>query len=170
MSRWYSSIRFTKEHDLEIAALFDYSQATEEELKLAYKKYNNYLKNDDAPRYLYIIRCGRSKYYKIGVTNDLEKRLATHQTGCPYELKLICYFEADLDDYLGKEIAYLESFLHNNYSEFRVRGEWFELNYGHLSDIAMFLELDRELAFRVCSSSEFGCYYSRQRNWGDADD
>lgn len=170
MSRWYSSIHFTKAHFLEIAALFDYSQATENELSLAYKKYNNYLKYDDAPRYLYIIRCGRSKYYKIGVTNDLEKRLATHQTGCPYELKLICYSKADLDDYLGKEITYLEGFLHNNYSEFRVRGEWFELNYGHISDIAMFLELDRELAFRVCSSSEFGCYYNRQRNWDDADD
>lgn len=170
MSRWYSSIHFTKAHFLEIAALFDYSQATENELSLAYKKYNNYLKYDDAPRYLYIIRCGRSKYYKIGVTNDLEKCLATHQTGCPYELKLICYFEADLDDYLGKEITYLEGFLHNNCSEFRVRGEWFELNYGHISDIAMFLELDRELAFRVCSSSEFGCYYNRQRNWDDADD
>ncbi|WP_330472583.1 GIY-YIG nuclease family protein [Vibrio harveyi] len=167
MSRWYSSIHFTDENDLEIAALFDYTESTPEELALADKKYREYLKNDNAPRYLYIIRCGRSKYYKIGVTNDLEKRLATHQTGCPYELKIVCYFEADLSDFLGKEIAYLESFLHNNYAKLHVRGEWFELNYGHLSDIAMFLEMNRELAFRVCSQSEFGCYYMRQNRWGD---
>ncbi len=170
MSRWYRSIEFTEKHKWEIAALFDYSKCSDDEYEAADRKYRDYLQHDKAPRYLYIIRCGRSKFYKIGVTNDLEKRLATHQTGCPYELKIICYFEADLSDFLGREITYLESFLHRNYDDFRVRGEWFELSYGHLSDIAMFLELDRELAFRVCSHSEFGCYYRRQRHWGDCDE
>ncbi|MFG5012584.1 GIY-YIG nuclease family protein [Vibrio cholerae] len=162
MSVQRSLIRFTKKHEREIAALFDYSQVSEDKLALAYQNYHDYLKNNNAPKYLYVIRCGKSKFYKIGITNDLEKRVATHQTGCPYQLKLICYFEADLDDYLGKEIGYLEQFLHNNYSDLRVRGEWFELNYKHLSDIAVFLELDRELGFRICSSDEFGYYYNRE--------
>jgi hypothetical protein len=148
LSRWYSSILFTEKNAEEIAALFDYSEASIEDAALARKKYNAYIAYDESPRYLYIIRCGRSKFYKIGITNDLDKRQATYQTGCPYKLKFVCYFEVDLGDFLGKEINYLETHLHKNYSDLCVRGEWFKLDYGHLSDIAMFLELDRELDLR----------------------
>lgn len=155
------SIDFTEEHRLEIAALFDYSKASPEERAIAYARYNKYIKEDAAPRYLYLIRCKGTQYYKIGITNDLAKRLASHQTGSPHKLSLVLYAEADLDDYLGKEIAYLESFLHKNYAGMRVRGEWFNLDYSHISDIAMFLEIDRELGLRICSRAELVHYYER---------
>jgi len=77
----------------------------------------------------------------------------THQTGCPYDLYYVMVAEADLGDFLGKEIAYLESFLHYNYREFNERGEWFELKDNHLVDIALFLESDRELGVNVISKS-----------------
>lgn len=158
---YFKSITFTEEHSREIAELFDYSRASPEERATAYAKYNKYLKEDAAPRYLYLIRCKGTHYYKIGITNDLVKRIATHQTGSPYELSLVLYAEADLDDYLGKEIAYLESFLHKNYASLRVRGEWFHFNYPNVSDIAMFLQLDRELGLRICSQRELMHYYEQ---------
>lgn len=158
---YWESIEFTAEHRREIAALFDYSTASDEERAIAYAKYNKYIKEDAAPRYLYLIRCKGTQYYKIGITNDLEKRLAAHQTGSPHELSVVLYAESDLDDYLGKEITYLESFLHKNYAGMRVRGEWFRFDYSHISDIAMFLELDRELGLIICSKSELVHYYKR---------
>ncbi|VVM58551.1 hypothetical protein PS662_01186 [Pseudomonas fluorescens] len=155
----YDSIDLNEKHYVEIAELFDYAKATAEERSSAYAKYKRFMKEDVAPRYLYIIRCHGTTYYKIGITNDLAKRLAAHQTGNPNNLTMVLYAEADLDDYLGKEIVYLESFLHKNYSHFRVRGEWFNLNYHHISDIALFLELNRELGIRICSRRELVHYY-----------
>ncbi|MDP9689596.1 UNVERIFIED_ORG: hypothetical protein J2W82_003263 [Pseudomonas mohnii] len=156
---YFKSINFTEKHSREIAELFDYSKATPDERTTAYAKYNKYIKEDVAPRYLYLIRCKGTHYYKIGITNDLVKRMAAHQTGSPHELNLILYAETDLDDFLGKEIAYLESFLHKNYAGSRVRGEWFHFNYTNISDIAMFLQLNRELGIRICSYRELAHYY-----------
>jgi len=54
-------------------------------------------------------------------------------------------FGADFEDPYGREISYLESFLHQNYKPLKVRGEWFELSYQHLSDIMYFMALIRDL-------------------------
>ncbi|KYN89488.1 hypothetical protein ATY35_11080 [Vibrio cidicii] len=159
--KMYPSIRFTRKDAEKVAKLFDYSASTEKQRHDAYAKYKNYIVDNKAPRYLYIVRCGESELYKIGITNNLEKRLTEHQTGCPYTLKYVVWFEADLDDFLGKEISYLETFLHKNYQSRRVRGEWFNLTYSHLADIVLFLELDRELGLSIQSDDEMAVYFSR---------
>ncbi len=166
----YESINFTDQHHAEIAELFDYSNASDAEVELAIAKYKKYVGNDESPRYLYLIRQLRTKYYKIGITNDLEKRLSTLQTGCPHQLRVVFYVEADMDDYLGKEIKYIESFLHKNFEQYRHRGEWFKLDYSHLSDIVMFLDLNRELAVRICSNNELSYYFNKLKRLGSLDD
>ncbi len=167
MNNLYESINFTKQHHLEIAELFDYSKVPVSELDLAREKYNKYVTNDESPRYLYLIRLTGAKYYKIGITNDLNKRLSTLQTGCPHDLSIIFYAEADMDDYLGKEIKYIEDFLHKNFNKQRYRGEWFKLEYHHLSDIVMFLDFNRELAVRILSKNELSYYFQKCKQFSN---
>lgn len=54
---------------------------------------------------------------KIGVSNDVEKRLATLQTGSPRLLRL-------LGSIPGDEL--LEQEIHHRFSGHRLQGEWFE--------------------------------------------
>ncbi|GFE58823.1 GIY-YIG nuclease family protein [Geobacter sp. AOG1] len=138
------SIDFTEQDHDNIAKLFDYSDMSEEDMRKADDKFKMLLECNEAPRYLYVIRCFPHSYYKIGITNDLGKRLRDHQTGCPFELRMIFAVEADMADFLGREIAYLESFFHNNYEKKNVRGEWFELTDEEISEMCIFLQNDRE--------------------------
>lgn len=81
-------------------------------------------------QYLYLIQCKANQFfthYKIGIANDVQTRLATLQTGNPFELELIeCYgFE-------NAEIV--ERAIHQAFKKQRIRGEWFELNSHQVED------------------------------------
>lgn len=71
-------------------------------------------------KYLYLIRCSNSNFYKIGTSENPEDRLHKLQSGCPYPLALIykCHF---------KKAHKIEKFLHKRYLDKRKIGEWFEL-------------------------------------------
>ena len=56
---------------------------------------------------------------KIGVSNDVEGRLRSLQTGSAYKLHLIESFDA------GVEALKHESYIHELYDEYRKMGEWF---------------------------------------------
>lgn len=71
-------------------------------------------------QYLYIIKC--QEFYKIGIANDIESRLAQLSTGNPYPLEVEIYYAFD-----NAEIV--ERSLHQRYKEQRQRGEWFNLSY-----------------------------------------
>lgn len=75
-------------------------------------------------QYLYIIKC--NQFYKIGITNNVKKRLKDLQSGNPYILELIGSFEV-------KNPRLAESVFHNLLSRKNVVNEWFELNTEELS-------------------------------------
>ena len=56
---------------------------------------------------------------KIGISNDVEGRLRSLQTGSAYKLHLVESFDA------GVESLKHESFIHELYDEYREMGEWF---------------------------------------------
>ena len=64
----------------------------------------------------YIIKDCNTNLYKIGCSNDPLKREKTLQSEKP-NIKIIKIFE-----------NYIEKELHIKYNDFRVRGEWFNLN------------------------------------------
>ena len=76
---------------------------------------------------MYILQNGDTSQYKIGITNDLNRRLAQLQTGCPNELKVIKIYS----HYDRKVIERYERVLHNYFTKcgcrIRPNGEWFEL-------------------------------------------
>lgn len=146
----FPSIKFSEKHHDEIAKLFDYELNSEEKDDIL-KAFKKSLVDNEPPRFLYILRHGESDYYKIGISNKVDKRIDTLQTGNPVELKFIACYESDFSDFLGREITYLENFLHKNFADKRVRGEWFEFDYSTIADICMFLD-SRDIDF--CGSRE----------------
>lgn len=57
---------------------------------------------------------------KIGVTNDVSRRMSGVQTGCSTELSLIRFIEG-----AGPKV---ERWLHRKFSAHRVQGEWFNFS------------------------------------------
>lgn len=72
-------------------------------------------------KYLYLIRCSNSNFYKVGSSENPEDRLRKLQVGCPYPLSLIY-------KHPFKKAHKIEKFLHKKYSDKRKTGEWFELS------------------------------------------
>ena len=67
-------------------------------------------------KYIYIISC--QEYYKIGISNDVNKRTDDLQIGNPFELKVI-------DMILVEKPSSYESLIHMKLKDYHVRGEWF---------------------------------------------
>lgn len=77
-------------------------------------------------QYLYLIKC--QQYFKIGVANDVESRLAQLSTGNPFLLEVEIVYEFD-----NAEIV--ERVIHQKLKNKRVRGEWFELSYDDTTEL-----------------------------------
>ncbi|MBI1676088.1 GIY-YIG nuclease family protein [Shewanella sp. DW31] len=157
----YKSIKFSDSHLAEMPDPFDYSDLSENKFEMGMGNFEKFILYNKAPRYLYVVRCASSNFYKIGITNDLDKRLQTHQTGCPFELTLVLFSEPELEDMYAREIVYLEKFLHSNFKKFHVRGEWYELSYNHISDIIFFLENDRGLEVITSEDDSLSVYEAK---------
>ena len=70
-------------------------------------------------RYLYVIQSG--DYFKVGITNDLEKRLNQIKTSSPFESRIAYSILVDNAERLEKDT-------HAKLEEYRTRGEWFEID------------------------------------------
>jgi len=70
--------------------------------------------------YLYVIQAQEFErvVHKIGITNDLEKRICNIQTGNPYPVKYVFFQEI-------KEASKIERWLHTQFNEYKLEGEWF---------------------------------------------
>lgn len=73
---------------------------------------------------VYIIKTGKN-LYKIGKTQDLQKRLAAYHTHLPVIFRVV-------RQYLSADMAELERNLHIVLQHKRVKGEWFELSNDEL--------------------------------------
>jgi len=73
-------------------------------------------------RYLYVLSV-ENKYFKIGVANNVRKRIMNMQGCCPYPIKII--HEIKVPDQFVK---LAESFLHKRYKGNHALREWFQLS------------------------------------------
>ena len=154
-------INFTESNEKEIADLYSTSQLSVEN-PMDYVRRNIY--QGEIPRYLYLINLHNTDHYKIGITNNLGKRIKTLQTGNSHPLNYAFVVKADLTDILGKEIEYLERFLHENYSSKRIRGEWFKLNRMDICKMFIFLTsriYSRDLPVDIPSDGELKSVFER---------
>jgi hypothetical protein len=76
---------------------------------------------------VYVAQAG--DYVKIGVTNSPDERIKAIQTACPLEVKLLWTNQWDeCNDHRCCDPIVIERELHRSLRDFRVRGEWFEVD------------------------------------------
>lgn len=68
-------------------------------------------------KYVYFIKELALGSIKIGVSRNVEERLAVLQRGMPQKLECIGFIKGDFKD---------ENLLHDKFSHLRIRGEWFK--------------------------------------------
>ena len=74
------------------------------------------------PNFVYLITAAQyTDIYKIGLTNDVARRLNDMQTGSPYTLYA-------MRSYAVENAVAVEAMLHAFFHKKRIRGEWFNLS------------------------------------------
>lgn len=76
--------------------------------------------------------------YKIGRTNNFERRFAELSECCPFPLKLVAKFPS-------QNLVADERFLHQRMAQYRVWGEWFQLPLRYVLDLSWFQPINARL-------------------------
>jgi len=88
------------------------------------KTINAIVKGNEKQLGIYIIKCGDSKFYKIGRTTDLNRRLYDIQSTNPYSISLCKFIECKDNNYY----KILEKTIHLHLKNYNHHGEWFLLS------------------------------------------
>lgn len=72
-------------------------------------------------KHIYLIKLSESGYYKIGYSNNINKRIKELSTGNAENIDLI-------DSYYSVYYKEIEKFLHNTLKSKNIKGEWFDLD------------------------------------------
>lgn len=86
---------------------------------------------------LYIIRCGDTQLFKIGISKNCSKRIKQLQTGNPNKLKLL--FEFKINNRESVKASKIESTIHTflkEHEDKHVLNEWFKLTNDEVVNIA----------------------------------
>lgn len=86
-------------------------------------------------------------FYKVGISNDPERRLKSLQTASPYELELVA--TVDTENSNG-----LESLLHDRFAKYHYRDEWFELPDKQVSEFKEMNHINFEQWSKVLGGSD----------------
>ena len=81
-----------------------------------------------APQMLYLMQNGDTNQYKIGITNNLNTRWSSLQTGCPGELKILKVWTHTQRKFILRYERVLHRFFETLGQRLRANGEWFTLN------------------------------------------
>lgn len=68
---------------------------------------------------VYLIRLGDTDYFKVGMTTDINGRMASLQTATPFDLHLIAASA-------HKNALAVERDMHDGLKDFHIRNEWFQ--------------------------------------------
>jgi hypothetical protein len=97
-------------------------------------------------RFVYLIKNEDNGYIKIGIGKNVEQRIKSLQTGSTAKLRII----------YKKEVQFaskIESLLHRRYENFRVHGEWFDINEELMEEIDKQISIT-ENSYKILSELE----------------
>ena len=86
--------------------------------------------------FVYIIREEGNKRFKIGVSNNPDKRLKTLQTGNPEDLTLL------YTSLVCSNSFEIETYVHEHFKDYLLRGEWFDPSLD-IKEVIVYLESQR---------------------------
>lgn len=79
-------------------------------------------------------------HYKIGLTKNLERRLAQFRTALPFKFSTLTKIQVDPD-----KAQYYETWLHRYFADKRINGEWFILDYWSLKLLVEYMDTEADL-------------------------
>lgn len=82
-------------------------------------------------QHVYIIRCGRSQAFKVGVSKNPQRRLAQLQTGCPSRLSIV-FHQPVRDAWAVESTVHATLRSHGAH----VMNEWFKLSDDEVISVA----------------------------------
>lgn len=77
---------------------------------------------------IYIIKAEEHELFKVGIAENVNKRLVQISTNSPFKLEVI--FEMNVEN-----AHYIEQLLHQKYTQYNTNNEWFKLNKKSLSEL-----------------------------------
>lgn len=78
--------------------------------------------------FVYLLRLGDTDFYKVGVSKDVQNRIADLQTATPFELRLIGFIEQS-------DALRVERDIHRALAGRRVRNEWFKSDHDEIVEV-----------------------------------
>lgn len=110
----------------------------------------------DRKGYVYLLRA--DKYYKIGRTKSLARRMKDIKLQLPFPAE--CIFSIETSD-----MFWAETYLHRHFAKFRKNGEWFELPADDVKWILSLikLEADRVETANQIEEAEICCKQGRKK-------
>ena len=113
-----------------VSSFYDYLTPTNIEAANEQQRERNWQRQEPTPRssppakrthpgYVYLLKGG--PYYKIGLSNNVTRRIEEISPKLPFETELICTIATE-------DMYELEAFLHEMFADKRANGEWFELD------------------------------------------
>ena len=107
-----------------------------------------HLDNKERVYYVYLIT-DEEGYFKIGVTCNIENRLAGLQIGNGRILRVVCITKRSY----RQEVYGWEARLHMKFRESRASGEWFKLNVEEFDNVVLsFRELGSKVSSEYCKA------------------
>jgi hypothetical protein len=83
---------------------------------------------------LYVVLNPKTKLVKIGVTENLDRRLGQLENSTGVDITILAWAQC-------KQAKELESLLHKTFTDFRKKGEWFELFQSEMSFLSSFWKI-----------------------------
>ena len=99
-------------------------------------------------KYVYLISDSNTYNYKIGISNNPERRIKTLQTGNDNKLKIV-------HKILCEYYTHVEKALHHRYNLNKINGEWFELSN---NDVIAFPEYCQKIDNNIKIVKNFKLY------------
>lgn len=102
------------------------------------------LRQEGNTNYLYLIFNRSTKFTKIGISSDPDRRLRELTNAGGHELWLL--FTIEFAEGCDISAKFMESYIHKYFAKQRIKGEWFCLSLRHLASL-------RELLWEVHGES-----------------
>lgn len=104
-------------------------------------------------KFLYLLFISELNVCKIGISNNVEKRIKQLQTGCPYKIDLVKAHKTEMASKIEKVMHRKYSALKVDCNEYNLLGEWF---YVKIDDVISFESNCREIETTIIGLRKMG--------------
>lgn len=81
---------------------------------------------------LYLLFISELNVCKIGISNNVDKRVKQLQTGCPYKIDTVKRYKSGISAKIERIMHRKYSSMKTDYNQYHLIGEWFYIDINHV--------------------------------------